>query len=156
MKESSLENNPKLINKEKELRNFLEEIFKLDQSTPQRSNAEKCYERLLSKQDEFVESAVEDEYWNAVSLELFHMAQIEAHDENVGQARDYFQKALEAAKRGFSDEWLAYIAGTIHYLDNNQARLEQVMNRADGNIHVLQRLLEGLKKRGAPNYKEDY
>lgn len=156
MKESCSNNNQELLNKENELRGFLEEIFTLDQSTPHRSNAEECYQRLLSKQDEFVGSAVEDEYWNAVSLELFHMAQIEAHNENVEQSRNYFSRALEAAKKGFSDEWLAYIEGTMYYLDNNQVGLEHVMNQADDNIHVLQRFLDGLKKRGAPNYKEDY
>lgn len=144
------------MNQESELRNFLEKIFELDQSTPHRSNAEECYQKLLSKQDEFVGSVIEDEYWNAVSLELFHMGQIEAHNENIEQARNYFEKSLVAAKKGFSDAWLAYIEGTIHYLDNDQAGLEQVMNRADDNVHVLQRFLEGLKKRGVPNYKEDY
>lgn len=156
MKESGPNNNQEIMRRENELRGFLEEIFKLDQSTPHRSNAEECYQRLLSKQDEFMGSAVEDAYWNAVSFELFHMAQIEAHNENVEQARNYFSKALDAAKKGFSDEWLAYIEGTIYYLDNNQAGLEQTMNRAKGNTHVLQRFLEGLKKRNTPNYKEDY
>lgn len=156
MKKSGPNNNPESFNKEKELRGFLEEIFKLDQSTPQRSNAEECYQRLLSKQDEFVGSTVEDGYWNAVSLELFHMAQIEAHNENIEQDKNYFSKALDAAKKGFSAEWLAYIEGTIYYLKNNQTGLEQVINRADDNAHVLQRFLDGLKKRGAPNYKEDY
>lgn len=156
MNESGPKNNTELTSKENELRNFLEVIFKLDQSTPDRSNAEECYQRLFSKQNEFVGSAVEVEYWNAVSLELFHMAQLQAHNENSEQARNYFSKALEAAKKGFSDEWLAYIEGTIYYLDNNQAGLKQVLNRANQNIHVLQRFLVGLKKRGAPNYKEDY
>lgn len=149
-------NNSELPDKEDYLRDFLEEVFKLDQSTSDRGNAKECYRRLQSKENEFVGSVIEDEYWDAVSLELFHMAQITACDENVDQARDQFLKALEAAKKGSGDEWVAYIEGTIYYLDNNQAGLEQVMSRADGNVHVLQRFLTGLKKRGAPNYKADY
>ncbi len=128
----------------------------MDQSTPHRTNAAECYQRLLSKQDEFIGTRVEDTYWNAVSLELFHMGQIEAQNENNEQAREHFSKALAAAKKGFSEDWLAYIEGTLHYLDNNQAGLEQVMNRVDLNFDVLQRFLAGLQKRGAPNYKQDY
>ncbi len=147
---------PESPSKENELRNFLENIYELDQSTPHRDKAEKCYQKLLSRQDEFVGSAIEDEYWNAVSLELFHIGQLEAQNENIEQAKKYFAKSLEAAKKGFSDEWLAYTEGTIHYFDNNQTRLEQTINRANDNKAVLQRFLEGLKKRGEPNYKEDY
>jgi hypothetical protein len=149
-------NNSELPDKEDELRDFLEEVFKLDQSTSDRGNAKECYRRLQSKESEFVGSVIEDAYWNAVSLELFHMAQIAAYDENDDQARDHFLKALDAAKKGSGDEWIAYIEGTIYYLDNNQAGLEQIMNRADGNVHVLQRFLAGLKRRGTPNYKTDY
>lgn len=147
---------PESGNRENELRDFLKKIFELDQSTPHRSNAEECYQRLLSRQDEFVRSAIESEYWNALSLVLFHMGQIEAHNENSEKARDHFAKSSEAATKGFSDEWRAYVEGTIHYLDNDPASLEQVMHNADDNIQVLQRFLSGLKKRGAPNYKEDY
>lgn len=141
---------------ENELREYLRKIDELDQSTLERSHAKECYDRLVAREEEFIGSEVEDEYWGAVSFELFHMAQEKALSENTDQAKMYFSKALEAARKGFDDDWLYYIQGTIHYLDNNLDALENVIDNVHLNAHVLQRLLEGLKQRGAPNYKEDY
>lgn len=144
-----------LVTPERELREFLDEILELDQSDSEHSNAETCYNMLLSRQDEFIGSSVEAKYWNAVSFELFHIAQSAAYN-NIDQSRKFFSQSLDAAKKGISYEWLMYVQGTLYYLENNQAGLNQVIDEAGQNKDVLQRLLDGLSKRGEPNYKEDY
>lgn len=145
---------------ENELIDFLEQIFRLDQKTPSRTNASECYKKLKSRERDFIGTEIEKEYWNKLSLELFHLGQTEAIKNQNTQAKEYFLEAQEAAKKGIDDAWLAYIEGTLFYLENNITGIKQTINRiADkfpANIRILQSFIKGLKERGYPNYEKDY
>ena len=58
----------------------------------------------------------------------------------------------------YRKEWGIYIRGTIAYLENDIDTLTEcqfsISDKKNGN--VLLGLKEGLIKRGAPNYNEDY
>lgn len=139
-----------------DLRRFLQEVFESDQSDPERKDAPECYAKLKSRERDFIGSPVEDEYWDAVSFEIFHIGQSKALAGDPQGAKSILLEAREAAEKGMSDEWLAYIEGTLEYLDNDKEALKQTMHRVKDNKPVLQRLLTGLEKRGSPNYRMDY
>lgn len=157
MTENKLERPSANESQEEELQNFLKEIFELDQSDTARSKAKECLERLESREADFVGSSLEDAYWNEVSLESLHIGQTEAiMNGDMEKSRKYFLKAKAAAEKGISDAWLAYIDGTLRYLDNDKVGLIETMDRAAENRSVLQKFLDGLNERGAPDYKVDY
>lgn len=141
---------------EVEKRQFLESIFRKDQRDQRRNNARACYEELIDKQKEFVGTVLEDEYWNEVSLEAFHMTQDEAMQGKTDRAIKNATIALEAARKGISKEWEAYVLGTLFYLQGDVAKLESLLVKDCDNKPVLKRLLAGCKKRGQINYREDY
>lgn len=135
---------------------FLNEVFKKDQSDPHHSGALTCYEMLIERQNEFVGTPLENAFWNAVSLEKFHMAQSEADKGNTDNALQHLEIAYEASLKGGSREWEAYVRGTLCYFKNDIEGLEREIPNVGANENTLQRLLNGLRTRGSINYGKDY
>ncbi|MBI2636508.1 hypothetical protein HYW84_04260 [Candidatus Peregrinibacteria bacterium] len=144
-----------------ELSDFLQEIFRQDQSDPARTKAYDCHEKLLARQGDFLGSELEDAYWDSLSREALHIAQIEAamkHDHE--SALKYVRLALDYAGRvqsGFyTFDWINYLKGTEAYLLSDAERLQAIAEGCDANRNVLQNLLRGLRQSGAPDYARDY
>jgi hypothetical protein len=139
-----------------ELSKFLDLVFQKDQSDPQRSNAPICYEMLINRQNEFIGTPLEKAFWNAVSLEAFHMAQSEAMEGHIENTLRNLEIACEASHKGIRKEWEAYVKGTYCYFKDDIEGLKREIPNAGGNKDTLQRLLNGYMARGGINYKEDY
>jgi len=140
---------------EEELGQFLQTIFAMDQNDLQRTNASQCYKMLKSRETEFIGSSLEPLYWHSLSFELFHLAQQALFQQNE-DAKALLNESLSAAHQGYDKPWIAYIEGTINYLENNPEHLQQNIPLAGGNHVTLKKLLMGLEERGYPNYFVDY
>ena len=139
---------------------FLEGIFALDQSDPGRIHAYECHQKLMEREQDFLGTAEEDMYWDALSREGLHIGQIEAGKEDQAAALRWIQMAIDYAshvKSGFySFDWIDYLRGTEAYLRGDVEALGSIAPHCDANKKVIEGLLRGLKSRGSPNYKEDY
>ncbi|MBI3618698.1 hypothetical protein HY213_01540 [Candidatus Peregrinibacteria bacterium] len=145
---------------EQELQLFLDEIFQLDQADPERGTAFECYRRLQQRRADFIESALEDAYWNAISLEAFHIAQIEASEGNTAEALRYGDIALRAARKTArlyaQSDWIPYLEATRAYFLVDLHRLQELIAQCGKNRGVVKNLLTGLQERGTPEYRIDY
>jgi len=139
-----------------ELAQFLDKIFKMDQSDPNRIHATECLKMLLEGQQEFVGTPLEKSFWNSVSLESFHIAQQKAFEGNLKEMKSFLNQSLEAAKKGISDEWLSYVNGTKCYFDGDMEGLQKETSKGGMGKNVLKRLYKGYEKRRSVNYEEDY
>ena len=140
----------------------LEHIFEFDQKNPH-ENAPQCLIELREIKDDFMNSELEDAYWNAVSIEYFHCAQAAAHIGDLQTAIVSINSALEAAKNIDSEfyndsgsDWIPYLESTLAYLQGNIEHVKELVDTCSLNRETVTRLLHGLKKRGTPNYAEDY
>lgn len=142
---------------------FLDEIFKLDQSSASRTEAEanaalladpevkKCLER---------DEEARAEYYNALSLSHFHIGQRlllsdpAAALPELEAARDAAQNIQDEA---YAD-WLRYIQATIAYSRQDIPALEVFYGEMDegSNKEVVGRLLQGLREQGGVDYRRDY
>jgi len=152
------------------LRAILKEIFAADQSDPDRSKAFDCYHRLLELKGQFLGTAVEPEYHSALSLESFHMGQIESLDRrnpevgrmhfasSLGHADDYIASIVKLYGHTHPSHWWwrNYVALTITYCDNNVEEFGRLAEILEGDAKVAERLRAGLERHGAPNYRRDY
>lgn len=140
------------------LSQFLDEVFQMDQSDPQRSKAPECLKMLLAREKKFFGTPLEKFFWNSVSLESFHIAQSMAVNGDLTDVKSYLTQALESAKKAFSSEWLAYVKGTKCYFDGDIHGLQKEISNSDSEDYrkVLERLLNGYKNRGSIDYNKDY
>lgn len=135
-----------------------EKLFNLDQSTPSRDASEENLKFLRDPQ--IVEYAKQHPeifggYQNFLSLTEFHVAQNLALNDSA-EAIEHFRKALESSLVESSDQWTAYIKGTLLYIEGKEIP-EEIIARAgqSRNAQVMRNFNSGLRKRGRPSYKED-
>jgi len=150
------ENEIELSDEHIELAQFLDDIFKLDQIDPNRIHATECLKMLLEREQDFIGTPLEKSFWNAVSLESFHIAQQKAFKGNLKDVKHFLNQSLEAAQKGVSDEWLSYIRGTKCYFDGDMDGLQKEISKGGMGKDILRRLYIGFKKRRSVNYSEDY
>jgi hypothetical protein len=143
-------------------REFLDELLALDQATPSR-DAAKDNGVILEDTDVkrlFSNGEYAADYLNLLSLTHFHIGQMEIlHDPR--EALAHFRSALTAASEiheSGSEEWTAYIEGTIAYLEKDKEGVRRAMAKlSDGrNKEILARCAMGLEQRGEPDYLTDY
>ncbi len=90
------------------------------------------------------------------SLDLLHEGQEAALRSDLKNALMKLKESLAVAKKDNDMEWIAYIEGTLAYLNSDLTGLKACISHAGDNAHVLSRLAQGLERRGASNYAEDY
>ena len=134
---------------------ILEYVFALDQSDADHLNAQKCLDILRGRERDFIGTDFENEYWYAVSLELFHLAQNFAIQMDTEAAASRLREAIVAAEKSADIGWLHYIKGTSMYLANDPDGLHACIAQADENSNILIRLEKGLRDRGGPDYQKD-
>jgi hypothetical protein len=154
-----------------ELGVILKEVFLADQSDIGRSKAPECYKTLLALRSKFAGTKLEPDYFNALSLECFHMGQHKAFaDRDVPKALEQLKYSLNYAQEcrhawvgrnekymeQGADEWSDYVQATITYLEGDVSRLEALQNKCGANQKTAARLFGGLKKFGTPDYSRDY
>jgi len=139
---------------------FLEGVFALDQSDPERTHAYECHQKLIERERDVLGTAQEDIYWDALSREALHASQLEAGRGDHGAALEWVRKAIGYASRVQSEfytfDWVDYLHGTEAYLSGDTERLQMLVRKCNANQAVVERLLNGLKTRGSPDYAHDY
>jgi len=140
---------------------FLEEIFRLDQSTSTRLDSYLNLEILTDTNLECLFMGdLRSEYLNLLCLTYFHIGQLEAMS-GPNSPLSYFEFALEVSK-GVDwedyDDWKLYVASTISYFKQDLSALEKNYNlMKDGrNREIVSNFIQGIKTRGGINYNEDY
>ncbi len=74
----------KIINTKEKMKIFLTAINDLDQSNSECVYSKDCYEKLKSREQEYIGTILEKKYWDSLSILLTHIAQREAiFDNNV-------------------------------------------------------------------------
>lgn len=90
------------------------------------------------------------------SLDLFHEGQTLAAGGELEKALAKIEESLELASHNNDPEWVAYLEGTVAYLNGDLEKLKTFIDKAGANTVILQRLANGLETRGTVDYKEDY
>lgn len=157
----------RLISGELDPTKFREILLQADQSTADRAASEDNY--LLLKDPEiesfFNTSEFRDAYYLTLGFTILHCAQRAAmREEGLDTIRKLFTESLSQKQKSSTstEEDMAYLKATIAYLSGNVERVEELKLKIDPNgpmkvnIEVLNRLIDGLKKYGQPNYKRDY
>lgn len=158
----------KLLSGELSPLDFRNKLIELDQSTLDRKYS---LENLKLLEDPEIiyfiknqEEKIQKRYYNFLSFTEFHVGQYIAREsQNQEKALEHFKKSLEAFEKGevdenYRQEWGIYVNGTIAYFEKNIDTLKDSISLLGEkkNTQVLSRLLQGLEKRGEPNYLEDY
>ena len=140
---------------------FLETLYTWDQSEPTRAAALLNVKTLEDPQvaDGFINSEYQSEFYDALGFFYFHQAQIYESREIPGI--NDFKKALTCSQlSGVIDEptvdWQRYVGATIAYLQNDLFTLRSLHNENDTNAALVGNFIQGLERRGEPNYLEDY
>lgn len=158
----------KLLSNEINVLDFRNKLIELDQSTLDRKYSLQNLE-LLKDPDiiAFIEQqkdVLQKRYYNFLSFTYFHVGQYYACEyKDQIKALGSFKDSLESFEKGEADEdyrkeWGVYVQGTIAYFEKDMDILKKSVNLLGEkkNAQVLSRLLQGLEKRGEPNYSEDY
>jgi len=140
------------------------ELIKADQATPTHEASEHNLSFLEDKDiKEFVfhqPLEIQERYHLTLGFTQWHVAQRRMLEGKEDEGVEMFRRCLESSMKGKAeDPWLYYAKGTIAYFENNALKLEECAAQLpDGskNKAVLERLLSGLRERGAPEYKRDY
>ncbi|MEK7063724.1 MAG: hypothetical protein AAB955_03485 [Patescibacteria group bacterium] len=150
-------------------RDIRADILALDQSDPSRKTAPLLLAFLrepgIAKKLTVGPPEEVRAYYATVSFIAFHTAQILASANKYGEAGEHTKLSLDAYEQGYTEEqkresadsWKAYVEGTQLYFSGKTIP-DSVIARVkdEGNRAILLRLNAGLRKRGAPNYAEDY
>jgi len=125
------------------------------------SRAPACLAELVSLEKDFVGTDCEDMYWDSVSREHLHIGQRAGQRGDAEQALSSIKLALEAARKVKADfyrgsDWLAYLDATVAYFESAPERLRALSSQCSLNRAVVERLMRGLRERGAPDYQKDY
>jgi len=135
--------------------------MRLDQSTSARDAA---LDNLTFLRDEDIvayidtqHTDIQDVYHKFVSFTAFHVGQSLALKQDT-EALSYFQQALTEAQKGnFGSSWIAYIEGTVLYLQGKTIPEDLISKVTESrNAEILRNFNEGLVNRGDSQYKEDY
>jgi hypothetical protein len=153
-----------LLSEEISPKEFRDKLMELDQSTPDRSNAKENLKLLEDPEIvSFIKNQSEDimkGYYQMLSFTELHIGQIKAlYENNPEEALLYFKKSLEHENHAYAfPENIAYISAIIAYFENQPDELEKYIGNDErgNNPKILANMLNGLKERGHPNYKEDY
>ena len=146
---------------------FIDALSALDQSTPERSNAQEN-SAVLEAQDiktQLTRSEARARYYDLLSLTYFHLAQQQAENPTL-ETIALFHKALKAAREvtrtdpnfGGIQDWIDYVEGNVAYFENDSFRLSLVVDRMteEGrNKNILMAFLDGLTARSAPDWLAD-
>ncbi len=150
-----------LVSGDMSLEAIAKQLIEFDQSTPSRELAKDNVDFLKDKEVvDFVQTLnpeVVKGYHRLLSFFEFHVAQ-QLANKNTEEAKEFFQNSLEDAKQGGSkDDWLAYIEGTLLYI-NGQTIPEDIIDRVTEprNAKILKRFNNGLRERNGPDYDKDY
>ncbi|NQV12272.1 hypothetical protein HQ524_02830 [Candidatus Uhrbacteria bacterium] len=143
-------------------REFLSVVDAQEISDPERSLASKNIEVLTNtKVKEVLASNPETawDYWNSLSLALFHEAQHQLQEGSSG--KEMLAQALEAASNMDLDgdeDWVTYLKATQAYANGDLALLEKLAGSISNerNAIVANNLVDGLKTRGSSDYIQDY
>lgn len=136
-------------------------LMQLDQSTPTRDAS---IDNLNFLMDEDIVAHIDtqhtdirDAYHKFISLTSFHVGQSLALKQDT-EALSYFQQALTEAQKGnFGTSWIAYVEGTITYLQGKNIPEKLILQVTESrNAEILRNFNEGLKDRGTVEYREDY
>jgi hypothetical protein len=152
---------------------ILRDVFRADQSDPQRSKSFEAYAKLLDSRQKFVGTDLEPQFHHALSFESFHMGQFEAlQSQNNVTALANFEKSAEHSEdavrswvaRGNSGqskgqgEWTNYVRGNIAYMKGDVAQVgaHEEMEREGISKQKLVNFKQGLQEFGTPDYLRDY
>lgn len=145
-----------------EVRNILKDK---DQETSDRKASIKNLEFLLDNEvKDFIllqDQEIIDRYYSFLSFTEFHVAQIALiENSDIEKAKEYIQNALDnknrlSKKEYYDNEWVNYLKATLLYLDEKEISSDLLEN-VGKNKEVLERLNNGIKERGFPNYRIDY
>ncbi len=136
-------------------------LMQLDQSTPTRDAS---IDNLNFLMDEDIvayidtqHTDIQDAYHKFISFTAFHVGQSLALKQDT-EALSYFQQALTEAQKGnFGSSWIAYIEGTMLYLQGKTIPEDLIGKVTESrNAEILRNFNEGLVNRGDSQYKEDY
>lgn len=145
---------------EKELIDFLKEVFALDQSKLTRDDAPECLRMLKERETDFHGTALEAQYWRGRSFESFHCAQsILLRENDIDAVRAYLQESVEAASKSGDKPWTDYVEATLFHVNNDPDGIDRVIKRGnakDANLRIMKNMLKGLRTRGFPDYSQDY
>ena len=136
---------------------LLKDVEELDQRHADRRDAPECVRRLKNAEASFVGTEDEQYFYYELSFEQFHVVQnllLEGSDSE--EAMRKLEEALDAAKKGDDPEWTNYMHGTMAYMKNDPELLESFIKAGELNEKTLQKLHDGLVKRGKPDYGLDY
>ena len=138
---------------------FLEGIFQLDQSDPERKSSLDAVEVLSNPNILEVCTGPEDrkKFYNLRSLTYFHRAQIRISNGETN-IEDDLQSALRDSEAiGAEDEdWQNYIHATIAYLRGDLEILKKFAELPNLNKALVHNFVVGLEERGHPDYLTDY
>jgi|GEM_PF-6050706 hypothetical protein len=142
-------------------------LIQADQNTNDREASEDNYLLLKDPQVEHFLTNTEfrDGYFLLLSFTTLHCAQrLAMQEEGSTLAQKMFIEALSLKQKvsNPTEEDTAYLKATIAYFSGDTKRMEILKLKIDPNgtmkinIKVLERLINGLKEYGKPNYKRDY
>jgi hypothetical protein len=155
----------RLVAGELEPGKFIDEIMRMDQSTPGREHALENVEILSSPE---VSSIFEKDadykfsYLNLLSLSYFHRGQIEATEhKDYATALESFKHALEATTAINEEDyqyWKDYVGGTVAYLEKNILELKRICDTIEGgrNRDILVNFLAQLESGDKIDYEAAY
>jgi len=128
---------------------FLEEIWKIDQRTPERKDSLQNIpllelpevRALFDKNEE-----ERDEFYRYLSMSHLHAGRFLGFENPA--ARAFFDRAREAAEHiadPSSDDWKEYLAAWPAYLDKDTNKLNEIASKLSGdNLRVVKEMIEKL------------
>lgn len=130
-------------------KDFLEEVWKIDQRTPGHVDAQKNIALLELPEVRALFDADEeekDEFYNYLSLSNLHAGQSLGVEDPA--ARAFFDRAREAAQHiedPSFDEWKSYLDAYSAYLDKDANTLNEIASKLSGdNLRVVKEMIEKL------------
>ena len=90
------------------------------------------------------------------SLDLFHQGQKAALAQDISLATSLLKRSLELAQAERDYDWIAYIEGTLAYLQEDTTKIRSLIEAAGDNGKILKQLANGLEQRGSVDYSADY
>lgn len=148
----------KLLTRKIEPKNFLDEIFRLDQSTPERTDSLRAVE--IMSQPELVaifeDTEERQNFYSTRSLAYFHKAQVRISRGDMSVVADLQCALADSLRVGEEDDdWANYVRATIAYLEGNIEELKILEKKLDQNKFLVRNFIKGLEERGYPDYMFD-
>ncbi len=160
-----------LLNRHITVKQFVDELIMIDQSTEEREKSLENLDFILDPEIEiFIQDLPQDDvckFYQFRSFTELHAAQVKALrcDFISEDIIDHMKKSLEFEYKGRAFQHnIAYKKGTLAYFENNIKSLNDAIDeylqygdRQDfHNLPFLENLKKGLESRSYPLYKEDF